>query len=299
MGVSARYIMAAAALAFAPGAAFADCLACQGGSPTPSSPTVSAPSPLIVAPGFTSGATSEGHHGGCGPRCGPGLPGGPIVVAPTPYVPAPHVVITHGGFSHESTTLNINASIDARTFSYRGGGGLYASASPVGVDGGAGLAVGATMTRTRVETRVTEQMRAIQAICVDDRGAPHPASQTFGEEEVAEGFEGEIFRCIAGTKMRVTLGRYEEGTAHFENGASFDCEKGQALVYRDREIVCRTQQPQRQCNERSLLRRYGPGLKIVRIRFEEQVSIEEEVRHGMQTTAPTQMFDGGVGLSVW
>jgi hypothetical protein len=48
-----------------------------------------------------------------------------------------------------------------------------------------------------------------------------------------------------------------------------------------------------------LLRRYGPGLKIVRIRFEEQVSIEEEVRHGMQTTAPTQMFDGGVGLSVW
>jgi hypothetical protein len=70
-------------------------------------------------------------------------------------------------------------------------------------------------------------------------------------------------------------------------------------VYRNGTVFCRTQEARRQCNERSLLRRYGPGLKVVRIRVEEQVTTQQEARHETQTTAPVGAFDGGVGLSVW
>ena len=123
MGVSARYMLAAAALAFAPTTALADCMTCGGGPA--SNPTVNIPGPHVGNPHFTGGPSVGGSHGGCGSRCGPGVPDGPTVVVPTPFVPAPHVVITHGGYSHESTTLNITNYIDDRTFSYRGGGGGY------------------------------------------------------------------------------------------------------------------------------------------------------------------------------
>ena len=296
MGVSARYMLAAAALAFAPTTALADCMTCGGGPA--SNPTVNIPGPHVGNPHFTGGPSVGGSHGGCGSRCGPGVPDGPTVVVPTPFVPAPHVVITHGGYSHESTTLNITNYIDDRTFSYRGGGG-YIGTSTFGVDGGAGLALGAALSRTRTETRVTEQMMAIQAICVDDRGTPHPASQTFGEQDIADDYDGEIFRCIAGTQMRITIGRWENGAANLQQSRTFDCARGEALAYREGAVFCRTQEARRQCNERSLLRRYGPGLKVVRIRVEEQVTTQEEIRTEMQTSAPAAAFDGGVGLSVW
>ena len=38
----------------------------------------------------------------------------------------------------------------------------------------------------------TERDLLIRAVCIDVRGNPHPASQTFADRDIAEGDEGEL-----------------------------------------------------------------------------------------------------------
>jgi hypothetical protein len=302
MGVSTRYILAAVALAFAPVAAYADCSGCNGGSLSPSNPAVNVPGPTIGNPNFSNGGSSGSSSSGCGSPCGGGLPTTPSIVVPQPFVPAPNVVITGNGPTPEgASNINITTLIDQSVISIRGGGSVYVGGSSYGVSGGDGMALASApaATEQRSETRVSEQVVAIQAICVDDRDTPHPASQTFGEREIPQTYEGEVFRCIAGTFMRVTLGRANGEQISYENGRVFECQRGEALVYRAGAVTCRTQEPRRQCNERSLLRRFGPGIKLVRVRIEETVTSAVEVRSQQEVVAPTQMFDGGVGQAVW
>ena len=129
-----------------------------------------------------------------------------------------------------------------------------------------------------------ERMALIQAICLDDTNNPHPASQTFGDKNVPNDYSGEIFRCMSGTRiMRVTI-----------EGHTFDCQAGQALWYENRAVTCKTQIARRPCNERSLLRRFGPGDKMVLLRDVETRS----ARHETQFTGAMSM-DGGVGGSVY
>jgi hypothetical protein len=47
-----------------------------------------------------------------------------------------------------------------------------------------------------------ERSVTVQAICMDARGMPHPASQTFAQRDVAATYAGELFRCLPGTAMR-------------------------------------------------------------------------------------------------
>ena len=123
----------------------------------------------------------------------------------------------------------------------------------------------------------------IQAICLDAQGNPHPASQTFGGRDVRQDYRGEIYRCMSGTRMRYTVG-----------GRSYDCEAGQALWYENGRVECRTQHARRPCNERSLLRRLGPGDKLVRIRDTETRATRTETTFNGAMT-----MDGGVGQGVW
>ena len=88
---------------------------------------------------------------------------------------------------------------------------------------------------------------------------------------------------MSGTRMRYTAG-----------DRSYDCEQGQALWYEGARVECRTQQPRRPCNERSLLRRFGPGEKTVHIRDTETRTTQTETTFNAAMT-----MDGGVGQSVW
>jgi hypothetical protein len=67
----------------------------------------------------------------------------------------------------------------------------------------------------------------IRAVCFDAAGNPHPAAQTFAEREVGEDYEGELFRCGDGARMRYTVG---------EN--SYECALGDALVIDRGELAC-------------------------------------------------------------
>jgi hypothetical protein len=94
----------------------------------------------------------------------------------------------------------------------------------------------------------------VQAICMDVRGVPHPASQTFAERDVAPDFTGELFRCLPGTAMRYAA-----------DSRNHDCAAGEALWYAERRLSCRAEAPLDTEQERDLLRQFGPGEKIVRL----------------------------------
>ena len=153
------------------------------------------------------------------------------------------------------------------------------------------------------ETRVT---RPVQAMCVDDRNVPHPASRMDEELKVDGRRSGEIFRCLAGSRMQVTLGHMVNGNASFEKGETFSCAKGQALWHvAGGKLECRAQTAERNCNERSLLRRYGPGVKLVEMASQTKICepatrtrmtrVTRQVQVARPSIAGDLVLDGGVG----
>lgn len=105
----------------------------------------------------------------------------------------------------------------------------------------------------------------VHAICMDARGIPHPAAQTFADDDVAVDYAGELFRGLPGTAMRYLAG-----------SLNHDCAAGEALWYADRRLTCRAEVSLDTEQERELLRRFGPGAKIV------------PVGSGVVTAAPSQ-----------
>ncbi len=151
--------------------------------------------------------------------------------------------------------------------------------------------MGDKVRRAITEKRTIEKQVIVQAICIDDRGAPHPASRLTPDQEVFEQFRGELFRCIAGTKLQATYADFH-GKMAFDGGQTLACNKGDALWFEEGAMSCRRATPQRNCFERSLLRRHGAGVKVFKMsKVEEFTSFHEEVIAHSSEIA----LDGGVG----
>lgn len=274
------------------------------------------------------------NGGGHGSPCCQGGKGHGVNV-PGVNVAGPNITIggtnvnVHGGNLNVSAQSYLNvtagASASSEVVVYGGGGGGFGGVAPVGVTSIGTLDVtGADETYTDTVTEqvpTTEEYcvdqvsyhmayRAVQAVCIDDTGAPHPASQVDGGRDVASGYSGEVFRCLAGTRLQVNLGELVNGQASFDHGQTMACEKGEALVHRPGgELSCAPQTPQRDCNERSLLRRYGPGIKIIEARVAEEVCVPQtrtvmkevtrQVQRVRHAEGKPMVFDGGVGQGVY
>ena len=161
-----------------------------------------------------------------------------------------------------SVTGSLNSTSTSTAKVYGGGGGFF-------VDNGPSTSIptlGVDLSPVESRKVCAEYASAIkdvriEAACLDDKGAPHPASQTSPVKVLPDRFDGEIYRCIAGTRLQYTLVE-----TRGEAGRTFTCEKGQALILNATgQVQCRAQIPARDCNERSLLRRYGPGAKTARL----------------------------------
>lgn len=293
----------------------------------------------VVIPGAGMGGShmggsnmgSGGHHGGGG-HCCKG-PKGPSVHIPGVNVSGPNVMVhgsnvsVHQGsiVTHTQSYLNTSVVSSGESGVFVSGGGGYYTAQGVAptpinelnVEGG---------EETYMET-ITEQvpsteqycedefvfktvLRPIQAVCIDDKGVPHPASRVDASDRVPAAYHGELFRCMAGTSMQVTLGSVDQGKAVFTHGETFACRKGEALIHqRGGELTCAPQAPARSCNERSLLRRHGPGLKLVEARTKTKTciprtrtvmkTVERQVERTRETAGQSMVFDGGVGQGVY
>lgn len=192
-----------------------------------------------------------------------------------------------------------------------GGGGYYSPPSASGVI--TGLAVQGVERKRKVAyeaTRTVTKRVIIRAYCIDDREVPHAASQVFAGEGVEEGYIGELYRCIAGTRLQWTWVEWSE-KASWDGGKSIMCQKGEALVYEGGlaggpgaamggKVSCRPQRPARDCNERSLLRRFGAGVKVLTfISVETYTAYREETYREETTGQITMSLDGGVGGTVY
>jgi hypothetical protein len=218
------------------------------------------------------------------------IPGVSIVVAPSVVVNA-----------------NVNASAQAGAGAFAatgvlvngggGGGGGFTGPGPVGLIQNLNVDNGGGVQRTAYEaTRTKIKKVIIEVVCIDDLQVPHPGSQVTPDRDIADSYDGELYRCIAGTHLRATFADYT-GTIAFDHGWTLDCDKGQALYHSPGgAVACRAQIPARDCNERSLLRRFGAGIKILTmITTERYTAYREEVIPGSSSTASSMATDGGVG----
>lgn len=254
--------------------------------------------------------------GGCEPPPPPCCEPPPPPPPPAPCCETPALPCCSGG-GNVNVNVNVNANaganagarayVNARAGSYAGGYGRGGGAAYVTVDQPypttiQGLAVGGLVETVRTPFSAYRRMMkrvVIQAVCIDDRQVPHPASQVRPDREVAEGYEGELYRCLAGTWLQATIADYE-GDIRFDHGETLTCRKHEALWFGgDGRLECRPEKPERDCNERSLLRRYGAGVKILTMYREEEYTEyrEEQVESSVVTGAIT--LDGGVGGRVF
>jgi hypothetical protein len=264
MTVPARYILAALAFAAAalglimlPTDAAADCNHCTRPPPPPCHTCNPPPPPC--------------HS------CQP-----PTVVVPPPHVPPPNIVVVNAG-----ARASAQAAAVAIAIANVDQGDTIIRQNVIAESGAAASvtssAFAVTEAAVSMESVSRERELLIQAICLDATNNPHPASQTFGGRDVRQDYHGEIYRCMSGTRMRYTV-----------DGQSYDCAQGEALWYENGRVECRPQIERRPCNERSLLRRFGPGDKLVRIR-----DTEQRERRTETTFNGAMTMDGGVGASVY
>ena len=234
--------------------------------------------------------------------------------APPPRPPSPPNCCTAGGRTNIIVNSNAvavsvsGAGAGAGAIAYGGGGGGGYYSPPVATGLIQGLDVQG-MRKTRQvayeASRTRTRRVVIQAFCLDDRDIPHPASQVFPERDVEDLYDGELYRCIAGTRMQITIAEFVEQIS-FAGGQTMICAKGEAL-YRSRgsaadagQLVCRPQKPARDCNERSLLRRFGAGIKVLTIvTIEKYQAFREETYTESSSASYSMSLDGGVGGTVY
>jgi hypothetical protein len=237
------------------------------------------------------------------PCCAPPTPPSPPCCSPVQNIVVPGVNV----FVAPSVNVQVNASAgasaeagaSAQTQTYVGGGGSASMIGPgpvtsLNLDVGGMERSAYEAERTRVEKVV------IQAFCFDDKDVPHPASQTSPDRDIDEMFDGELYRCIAGAHMQVTIAPWAEKIS-FEGGKTLACAKGEALYHiagkGGGKLECRKQIPARDCNERSLLRRFGAGIKVLTLVVTEKYTAYREESHSSGSSM--MMLDGGVGGVVY
>jgi hypothetical protein len=59
-------------------------------------------------------------------------------------------------------------------------------------------------------TRTKMRRVIIRAVCLDDRDVPHPASQVTPDRDIDDAYDGELYRCIAGSRMQYVIADYSK-----------------------------------------------------------------------------------------
>ncbi len=266
---------------------------------------------LLAAAGAFVGlmAVADTAAAQCGGTCQPPPPPTPPVIPCGGNCGAPPVtppITPRDGIGGGGGTWNFNVNTHGGgrggIIVVGGGGGAYFNVDQPYPTTIQGLSVeGKTMQAVRVPFTASRRMEkrvVIQAVCIDDRAVPHPASQVRPGKDVAMDYEGELYRCIAGTKLQWTIADEAGGP-----GETVNCNKREALWYgRGGRLECRPEKQERDCNERSLLRRYGAGVKVLTmIREETYTEYREEMVEsaGSVASGAMIMLDGGVGGRVF
>lgn len=216
------------------------------------------------------------------------------------------------GSASANAGSSAGAGAGGGTSIYYGGvthGGYYSGPMATGYIQGLNVEGGGQLRRDAYQaTRSRTRRVIIRAVCLDDRDVPHPASQVTPDRDIDDAYDGELYRCIAGARMQYVIADYAGQVDISTGGAgqTFICQKNEALYHTpgagqgQASIACRPQRPARDCNERSLLRRFGAGVKILTIiTTETYTAYREETVQERQSLSTSFSLDGGVGGVVY
>lgn len=249
----------------------------------------------------------------CKPPPPPPPPSNPPCCAPPGHgvnIPSVNVVVAPTVVVNASASATVNASARAGAgagggaavyYGGGGGGGYYSPPVATGLIQGLNVEGARRTRRTAYEaTRSATRRVVIQAVCIDDRQTPHPAAQLFPERDVRDIYDGELYRCVAGARLQATIAEFS-GQVDFSGGETLVCAKGEALYHAPGgQVTCRPQKPARDCNERSLLRRFGAGVKILTmVSTETYTAYREEEEVSESSSSMALSLDGGVGGTVY
>ncbi|WP_443747964.1 hypothetical protein [Asticcacaulis solisilvae] len=157
-------------------------------------------------------------------------------------------------------------------------------------------------------------MQVVMADCLDGAGglaSDHAVSESASysrseerEEHSSYGRNGSHGYASSSSESHEEHGSSAAGGRHvdmaclshvnFDGGKTMTCQKGDALWFDHGNMTCRAQIPARQCNERSLLRRFGVGTKMLTVTRTESFARKREVATSSKSSS-VMVFDGGVG----
>jgi hypothetical protein len=289
------------------GVAYAQCNSgCQPPPPPCCAPPPAPPKPPAPPTGCCGGG---GHH--------VNIPGVNVNIGATVIVNAnSSATATSNAGAGSSAGAGAGAGAGGVVNYYGGGshGGYYSGPMASGYIQGLNVEGGEARRRQAYEATRTKMRRVIiRAVCLDDRDVPHPASQVTPDRDIDGAYDGELYRCIAGSRMQYVIADYEGQIDISTGGAgqTYICRKNEALYHvpgagpnggqgGQGTLTCRPQRPARDCNERSLLRRFGAGVKILTIMtIEKYTAYREETVQERQTLSTSFSLDGGVGGVVY
>lgn len=284
------------------GAAWAQC---NNSCPPPPPVCCQPPPPPPRPPAPPTGCCGGGHN--------VNIPGVNVNIGATVIVNANASATANAGSSAGSSSgAGSLAGSAAGVVNYYGGGGhggYYSGPMASGYIQGLNVEGGESRRRQAYEATRTKIRRVIvRAVCLDDRDVPHPASQVTPDRDIDDAYDGELYRCIAGARMQYVVAEYA-GQIDISTGAAgqtYLCQKNEALYHApgaahgQATLSCRPQRPARDCNERSLLRRFGAGVKILTIlTTETYTAYREETVQERQSLSTSFSLDGGVGGVVY
>lgn len=287
------------------GAAWAQCNSgCTPPPPPCCAPPPAPPKPPAPPTGCCGGG-GGGHH--------VNIPGVNVNIGATVIVNASANASASGSASSGSSAGagSLSSSAAGVTNYYGGGGhgGYYSGPMATGYIQGLNVEGAEARRRQAYEATRTRTRRVIvRAVCLDDRDVPHPASQVTPDRDIDDFYDGELYRCIAGSRMQYVIADYagQIDISTSGGGQTYICQKNEALYHvpgagaGQGALTCRPQRPARDCNERSLLRRFGAGVKILTIvTTEKYTAYREETVQERQALGASFSLDGGVGGVVY
>ncbi|WP_297512534.1 hypothetical protein [uncultured Caulobacter sp.] len=286
-------------------------MACTSGCPPTPPVCCQPPPPPPKPPAPPTGCCGGGGGGGHNVN----IPGVNVNIGATVIVNANSnvsAVANSGASSSANASGGSLAGSAGGVTNYFGGGGhggYYSGPMASGYIQGLNVEGGETRRReSYLATRTKTRRVIVRAVCLDDRDVPHPASQVTPDRDIDEAYDGELYRCIAGSRMQYVVAEYAGQIDISTGGAgqTFICQKNEALYHMRGQgpgqatLACRPQRPARDCNERSLLRRFGAGVKILTIiTTETYTAYRDEVVQERQSLTTSFSLDGGVGGVVY
>ena len=195
-------------------------------------------------------------------------------------------------FAFAKAMAEANASANAYVTVYNG------NYQYVTVNAKAESGIGAVKATGHCEMQEATVVKAIHAVCVSADGHEFPASHMLPDTWVDSAYEGEVLRCIPGSRVKVVIGdvvQSDQGMAGtYTNGVILQCGEHEAVRhYKDGMLKCAPAVAVPDCTERTNLRKYGTGDMFFTFRTTVCASSAKTASRELELEGLT--LDGGVG----